>query len=68
MTALYTLAVYLDRDGEWVREFVNPDIQMPFHWADAKAADLNLAYPNRTYKAVNVNEVPQRSRKEPSHG
>lgn len=55
----YTLVVWFtDKNGDRVREAVNPDWRMPFHWADQKAAELNRRYgPDRTYKAVNVRDA-----------
>ena len=56
--SLYTLAVWVTRDGERIREIVNTEWRMEFHMADSEAARLNRDYGSgRIYAAVNVNEI-----------
>lgn len=58
----YTLAVYYtNMKGERVREIVNPDWKMSFMMADEMAGNLNAKQQERTYKAVNCNEIHQQA-------
>lgn len=57
--SLYTIVVWADdpETGSRIRTVLNPDLRLPWNWADQKAAELNGRYgPDRIYKAVSCKD------------